>query len=647
MLNGCEAVALGAWEAGAHAITSYPGSPVTSVMEAAQRLGDMTVRWAANEKVALEIAAGVAYSGARALTVLKHVGLNVAADALFNLAYTGVRGGLVIVVGDDPGATCSQNEQDSRLLAYAAGLPILEPADCQDALLFTKLAFSMSAKYDVPVLVRMTTQLCYGAQRVVTSERNAHSVEGGFAEPIEKYLLLPAFVPNRHRALLTAMDKIAHGPEIASLNEELWPEQREERYELGVICAGATFAAVREHFEGAVPMLRVGCANPLSEQRIRRFAARCERLVVTEECSTFLADRVRALGIRVESYGEQSAVGAFRVASLASVGLELEPALVEAEAAAARAPRSPFPIPVIADMAPPPGQLDRAAPSRPPGFCAGCSHVGIFDVLRERKLYVVGDIGCYTLGGAKPFGALHANLCMGASVGILQGYLLAQPERERDVVAVIGDSTFFHAGIPALITAITQGHRGTLLILDNAGTAMTGFQQTCINLDETRWRDLLRTLGVKRFDVIPALDIDAINGALDGLIGGDDFAVIVLKGDCVQSRPRKGPTNFRYTVIDDACTGCGQCVERTNCPSLTPIRLENGEPKVVISNECIGCGLCSQTCPTNAILPRTVRTGWDALDKPLARLPWQRVIRFIHERPALRRFAYRFEREQR
>lgn len=644
-MSGCEAVARGAWEAGVHVVTSYPGSPVTSIVDALARLDGVQATWAANEKVALEIGAGVAYSGARALAVMKHVGLNVAADTLFNLAYTGVRGALVVVVGDDPGATCSQNEQDSRLLAYASHLPVLEPSDCQDALGFTRMAFDISARYDIPVIVRMTTQLCYGSQKVVISERNERPIAGGFAGPLEKFLLLPAFVPDRHRALLDTHARFAAGSEITTFYEELWPEGRGDHHPLGILCAGATFAAVREHFEGQVPILRVGCSNPLAADRIRAFAARCAEVIVTEECSDFLAERVRALGIKVRAHGEMTQVGVFNAASLARVGLRLSR---RRDAAAAR---TPLPIPVVVEAQAVPalsGAFDSAGlspPNRPPGFCAGCSHVGIFDVLRERKLYVVGDIGCYTLGGAQPFGALHANLCMGASIGVLQGYLLAQPDRAADVVAVIGDSTFFHSGLSSLITAVTRGHRGTLLILDNAGTAMTGFQQTAPSFSAERWRALLTALGVTAFEVIPALDIEVINETLDVMLPRDGFKVIVLKGECVQSRPRKGPTRYRYTIIEDACTACGLCAQRTNCPSLSFTDARAATPKMRIGDECIGCGLCSQTCPENAIVPLSVRTGWTPLDKALGRVRWHRIIEFIHRSPRLRRLASRFERE--
>ncbi|WP_051378989.1 thiamine pyrophosphate-dependent enzyme [Derxia gummosa] len=635
LMSGCEAAARGAWEAGVHVATSYPGSPVTSVMDEMKRLGEVDCRWATNEKVALEVAAGVAYSGARALVVMKHVGLNVAADALYNLAYTGVRGGLVVVVGDDPGSSCSQNEQDTRLVARAASLPILEPADTQQVLAFTRLAFEISQRHDTPVLVRLTTQLCYGSQLVVTSARRDVPMTGGFAGPVSKFLLLPSHVPARRRALVAKLSKLATSADTGGLMEEFWPEPDTGRHPLGIICAGTTFAAVQENLDGSVPLLAVGCPHPLNADRVRAFARRCDRLVVTEEGSSMLADAVRALGLDVIDLGPEALVGEFRIERLRGLGL---PGLGPARAVVERdRPRHlvPINVPVV------------TAPARPPGFCAGCSHVGPFDVLHRRGVHVVGDIGCYTLGATEPFRALHSNLCMGASVGILQGYLLAQPDKGREVVAVIGDSTFFHSGIPGVITAVQNGHRGVLMVLDNSGTAMTGFQQTSPRLTGEAWLDLLHALGVANAVVVPALDPEAIDAALDHAFASDGFHVLVLKGECVQARPRKGPTNFRYTVIESACTGCNQCVARTDCPSLVRASAADGRPVMSISNECVGCGMCSQTCPERAIAPMTTRTGWDWLDAVLARVEWSRVIRFIRARPGLARLADRLEREQR
>jgi indolepyruvate ferredoxin oxidoreductase, alpha subunit len=649
MMSGCEAVARGAFEAGANSLVSYPGSPVTGIVDAARRYDAIAARWAANEKVALEIGAGIAYSGSLALVVMKHVGVNVAADPLFNVAYTGVRGALVVVVGDDPGASCSQNEQDTRQLAVAANIPVLEPSDVNEALLFTRLAFAISHQFDVPVIVRLTTQLCYATQSVVTGTRESPVTPGGFAAPIQKYLLLPSHVPARHRALIASIELFAHSAANQFFYQEHWPDRRPEHlHPVGLICAGHTYAQVREHFEGELPILQVGCSFPLNEAIIELFVSRCDRVIITEECSNMLRDQVRSLGHKVVSLGNDSVVGEFQVARLRRAGVPaltriidiISPpqrplALVAAPADSANANKVPN------------GQLTPLSPAaqRLPGFCAGCSHVGAFDVLRRLNRYVVGDIGCYTLGGTPSFGALHSNLCMGASVGVLQGYLSVEPQRRREVVGVIGDSTFFHSGIPSVITAVNNRQNGTLLLLDNSGTAMTGFQRTGPNLDARGWDKLLEGLGVQHRAVVPALNVQAIERQIAAFDDTNTLAIIVLKGLCVQGRERKGPTNFRYTIAESACTNCGVCKERTDCPAIEPGTGRSGQALFTISNACIGCGMCSQTCPTHAILPMSVKTGVGVVDRVLGYVKWEPVIRFVQDNKKLRQIASCFERE--
>jgi indolepyruvate ferredoxin oxidoreductase, alpha subunit len=640
-MSGCEAVARGAWEGGANALLSYPGSPVTGIVDSARKYKEINTRWAANEKVALEIAAGVAYSGKNALAVMKHVGVNVASDALFNLAYTGVRGALVLVVGDDPGASCSQNEQDTRLIAMAANIPVLEPSDANEALVYTKLAFEISHTYDLPVIVRMTTQLCYATQQVITGQRKQDQLKAAtFATPVEKFLLLPTNVPARHRAIVSSLERLQKGPWSSFFIQEHWPTERRENYPVGLICAGHTYPQVLEHFDKLVPILQVGCSLPLSKARIRQFAERCDKLVVTEECSNFLRDQVRALGYQVISLGNESVVGAFSIERLRNAGAVEITRIVDKLVP----PKRLFPISVAALGL---GHLEAlpAPPSRPPGFCAGCSHVGAFDVLSRLGRYVVGDIGCYTLGGTSSFNALHSNLCMGASVGVLQGYLMAEPGKRQETIAVIGDSTFFHSGIPSVMTAVNNNQTGTLLILDNSGTAMTGFQSTGPNLDEHGWDKLLEALGVQFRAVVPALDVAAIQEKINEFDSTSTFAVIVLKGLCVQGREKSGPTNFRYTVTESACTGCGECITRTSCPSLVPTVSKVGQNVMSITNSCIGCGMCSQTCPENAILPRTVSTGVPILDRTLGHIKWHKAIRFVQNNSTLSKIADRFERE--
>ncbi len=638
IVSGCEAAARGLWEGGATLVTGYPGSPVTGVVDAAGGYPELRARWAVNEKAALELAAGAAYSGTSAATVMKHVGLNVAADTLFNLAYTGVGGALVVLVGDDPGATCSQNEQDTRLLGLAARVPVLEPADINEALVYTRLAFEISRQHDLPVLVRLTTALCYGLQNVVHGARRAAPPATGFPAPVQKYLLLPGHVPARHAALLASLEGLAESSWSRFLITEHWPQHDPQTHELGLVCAGQTAAKVREVLEGRLPILQVGLAFPLDRSRLQAFASRCRRLVVTEECSDHLAVHLRGLGPEVITLGRAGQVGEFRLDSLRRLGL---PELTRALDAAAPA-RRPLNLPLA--VADPRAPVLPAAPERSPGFCAGCSHTGPFDVLRRLGLDVVGDIGCYTLGGGPAFGALHANLCMGASACVLQGYLLARPDARQRTVAVIGDSTFFHSGIPGVLTAVANGHHGTLLVLDNSGSAMTGFQPTGPALDEAGWSRLLGALGVTRHAVEPALDLERVEARLREFQTAPGFGVLVLKGDCVQSRPRRGPTNFRYTVLESRCTGCGQCVERTDCPALERAPLAAGG-LVRISSQCVGCGLCSQTCPEAAIVPLTVRTRLPWLNRAASRLPWHRLIRALRRSSALRRFAERFERE--
>ena len=614
--------------------------------DAARGYADIDTRWAANEKVALEIAAGVAYSGAAALVVMKHVGVNVAADPLFNLAYTGVRGALVVVVGDDPGASCSQNEQDTRLIGVAAHLPVLEPSDVAEAMLYTRLAFLISREFDLPVIVRLTTQLCYATQPVVTAERQATPPAGGFAAPTKKYLLLPSHVPARHRALVAALDRFGASAWSSFFCREHWPAERPpagsgERYPVGLVCAGHTYAQVRELLEDKLPILQVGCAFPLPAAAVARFASRCERLVVTEECSNHLRDLVRAAGHDVAALAADSVVGEFRFTRLRQAGIPALTQWVDTLSPPVRA----FPLSLVGAPATKPLPALPDAPLRPPGFCAGCSHVGAFDVLRSLGRYVVGDIGCYTLGATPAFAALQSNLCMGASVGVLQGYLAMQPDRRHDVIAVIGDSTFFHSGIPSLLTAVNNGTQGTLLILDNSGTAMTGFQRTGPNLDAAGWDKLLEGLGVVDRAVVPAFDIGMLKQRIEAFDASKGPAVIVLKGLCVQGRERQGPTSFRYTVNASACTGCGECKRRTDCPSLELTTDAEGKVRFEIGNACIGCGMCAQTCPEHAILPRTVATGLPLVDRALGHVPWERVIRFVNDQPTLRRLAARFERE--
>lgn len=636
--SGNAAVARGAHAAGVQVVAAYPGSPVTDLTEAFATLAGTRARWLANEKVALEFAAGVSYAGARVLAVMKHVGLNVAADALYNLAYTGVAGGLVIAVGDDPGARSSQNEQDTRAVAAAANVPVLEPADVAEAYVFARLAFSISERFDVPVILRLTTALCYSSGSLIFAEQQPPRPAQGFAAPVEKYLLLPRHVPARHRALVQNLRRLAASDWARAFCVAEFPsnDDSRRRWPLGLVCSGYPSGVIRELLGERLPVLRIGMPLPLQEDAVRAFAARCERLLVLEECSPFLEQRLRALGLPLLERVGFEPIGELDLqAVLAQVAPDLPP------------PRGTGPSGAVTVRIPSvEGRLDIVdLPNRAPGFCSGCPHVPVFVALSRRGLYVVGDIGCYTMGAKPPFNALHQNLCMGASLGLLQGYLsVMEPAARQRAVAVIGDSTFFHSGLPALLSAARENLPGTILILDNSGSAMTGLQLTGPQLADAEWDTLLGGLGVADRAVVPAFALARIERELDRALAADGLSVIVVKGDCVQNRSQSRPTNYRYSVLTERCTECRECF-KTDCPSIAWRPDRSGRMRIDIAADCVGCGLCAQVCPDQAIVPlglaRTPR--WVA--RPLAGLPWHDLIRGARGIPPLRRLIDWLERD--
>lgn len=637
MLNyhsGCEAVAFGAWEAGVKTLYSYPGSPVTEIVEAMQRLPEVKSSWATNEKVAMEMAAGACHSGARTMVVMKHVGLNVAADPFFNLAYTGVVGGLVVVVGDDPGARNSQNEQDTRQLCLAAGVPVLEPATVQEAKMLSALAFELSEQFDLPVVLRLTSRLCYSKDKLERLERKPSDRPGAFATPIQKYLLLPAFVPGCHERRNHNLQALAGSNIADSLCVRTLPDKLQHRYPLGIISSGFPSGVVQEMLGQDLPLLRLQLVYPLPAQQIRAFAALCERVLVAEESSGYLDQQVRSLGIPTLDKPDYDGVGEFSLQTLQS-------------------PQAPELDSYI--RATQPGSIDIRwldnLPPRLPGFCGGCPHTGIFQILRDRKLYVVGDIGCSTLGSLEPFSALHTNLCMGASLGMLQGYLDGLgPQAATECVAVLGDSTFFHSGMTGLMALARQQCPGTVIILDNSGSAMTGMQYTSLSLAAPQWLELLRSLGVVHCQVLPSLEPKAIERWLDLELARPALSVLVLKGSCVQELNIKEDTPFRYTILESVCTSCGDCVRDTNCQNFDVTDLDQDKALIAISSSCIGCGLCSQLCPEQAIVPLSVsmlvpKAG--PLAKPVAwlagKLPWARIIRRLNQQRWLAPLLNRIE----
>jgi indolepyruvate ferredoxin oxidoreductase, alpha subunit len=583
-MSGNEAVARGAYEAGARVAAGYPGTPSTEIMETLATYPAVDARWSPNEKVALDVALGASLGGARALAVMKHVGLNVAADTFMTAAYVGVGGGLVIVSADDPGMHSSQNEQDNRFFARLAGVPLLEPADSEDARLLTRAAFEISEEFDTPVLLRTTTRVAHGRSVVRPAERTEAPIRR-FTRNREKYVMLPANARRRRLALLERMDRLRAHSEKGEFVSEIKGDDA-----VGVVTAGIAYHYVRE----AVPdasVLRLALTNPLPIARIRAFAARVDRLFVVEELEPFLEDALAAAGLRPEGKAYFPRAG------------ELSPELVRAGFARAgviaASPPQPSPPPVEAKGLP-----------RPPVLCPGCPHSAPFLVLRRLGAIVAGDIGCYTLAALEPLAAMDTCVAMGSSIGMAVG-LVAAGGATGPVVAAIGDSTFLHAGIQGLMEAVYSRADLTVLILDNGTTAMTGGQHhpgTGAALDGSSRPAvdlvaLCRAIGVEQVDVVDPYDLGMLERGLRRAIAHRGPAVVITNRPCVEA-----PVKIRdhpFAVIDERCIACQLCMN-LDCPSLlwSSATWHEGRRRVEIeAATCTGCTVCAQLCPAGAIVP--------------------------------------------
>jgi indolepyruvate ferredoxin oxidoreductase alpha subunit len=570
LLSGNEAIARGAWEAGVRIGVGYPGTPSTETLENFVKLPDVYAEWAPNEKVALEVAAGASMGGKRALVTMKHVGLNVAADPLFTLAYTGVGAGLVILVADDPGMHSSQNEQDSRNYAAFAGVPILEPSDSAEAREMTMLAFELSERFDVPVLVRSSTRVSHAKSTVVTGEGSEAPGREPYATDAAKWVMMPAMAKQRR---ILWDDRLATLAEYAETTELNRMEMRSA--EIGIVTSGVSYEHVRE----AVPeasVLKLGLSFPLPAAKLREFAAQVDRLHVVEEAGDYLARSIRSHGVAVTDaslprFGELTP-GAVRRA----FGFD-EPELREAET---------------------------ALPPRPPLMCPGCPHRPVFNGLRKVRAVVTGDIGCYTLGALAPLSAMDSCVCMGASIGMAHGMELAGGVEKRPVVAVIGDSTFAHSGMTALVNTAYNMGTGTILILDNRITAMTGHQGNPVNgvtlggkpSVELDLAKLAEAIGISRVRIEDPHDLAAVEAALREETAAEELSVIVFRAPCaLLIREEKTP----FGVDDEACTACGVCI-RLGCPAIA--KSESGKA-FIDTSVCVGCGQCVQVCRYDAIVP--------------------------------------------
>ena len=571
LLLGNEAAARGLWEAGCTFVSSYPGTPSTEITEAAAKYPEIYAEWAPNEKVAMEAAFGASLAGRRSFCGMKHVGLNVAADPLFTIAYTGVNGGMIIAVADDAGMHSSQNEQDSRHYAKAAKLPMLEPADSAEALEFTKLAYDLSEQFDTPVILKMCTRIAH-SQSVVEPGERVEPPQKPYEKDGAKYIMMPGNAKRRHPIVEERLRKLTEWAEHASVNRI----EAGKDYRLGIITSSTSYQYVKEACGDTYPVLKLGMVWPLPEKKIIDFANSVEELVVVEELDTFILDHCRSLGLAVS--GEYT----FPVID------ELSQNMVAAELT------RQFPVGV---------KLDENIPPRPPVMCAGCPHRGLFYTLKKNKLTVLGDIGCYTLGAVAPLGAMDTTICMGASISGLHGFNKGNGgESEGKTVAVIGDSTFMHSGVTGLINTAYNESNSTVIILDNSITGMTGHQQNpttgfnlkgdpCTKID---LESLCRAIGINRVRVVDPYDLAACDAAVKEELAAKEPSVIISRRPCALLKYVKHPGPIASNP--DKCVGCKSCM-RIGCPAIS---IADG--KAVIDNTlCTGCGVCTQLCKFDAL----------------------------------------------
>ena len=611
LLSGNEAVARAAWEAGVKVGSGYPGTPSTEILEAFAPYPDVYAEWAPNEKVGLDVAVGAAYAGRRAFATMKHVGLNVASDAFFAVAMTGIEAGLVVISADDPSMHSSQNEQDNRQFAKFARIPCLDPADSQDAHDLTLAAFDLSEQFDTPVLLRLTTRVCHTSSPVELGEQRQQLPEPGkYPRNLTKYCMIPANAKKRHPAIEARTAEIAAFAETFAGNRIEWRSS-----DLGIITGGVAYNYAREVFPEA-SVLKLGMVYPLPRQLISDFASRVQKVIVLEELDPFIEDQIRLMGIALYRPEEIMAEPPYPASKqIFPIVGELDPAVVRNSA------REAGLLPASEQSEIP---LDTAGlPIRPPVLCPGCPHRSSFYVLHKLGVPVNGDIGCYTLGMVQPLDALHTVGCMGASVGVAHGAAVAG-DKERHV-AVIGDSTFFHSAIPALINVAYNRSNVITIIMDNRVTGMTGHQDNpgtgrTLQHKETREIEiepLVRALGFEKVVTVPAYAVAAIEKTLKEWLKSDEPAVLITREECAllpSARTRWLPLE----VVSDKCNGCTLCF-RVGCPAILQseqLDTKTNRPLALIDPLlCTGCEICAQVCPRDAILFRNQVQGKKTLQE--------------------------------
>ena len=571
LMLGNEAVARGLYEGGCAFVSSYPGTPSTEITESAATYDAIYAEWAPNEKVALESAFGASLAGKRSFCGMKHVGLNVAADPLFTISYTGVNGGLIVGVADDAGMHSSQNEQDSRHYARAAKVPMLEPSDSAEALAFTKLAFELSEEYDTPVFMKMCTRVAHSQSVVETAERTEAAPKAYEKNPA-KYIMMPGNAKRRHPVVEERTAKLVEWAENCAINRV----ESGKSNKIGVITSSTSYQYVKEACGDEYPVLKLGMAWPLPEKLIRDFAAGVEQLVVVEELDSFIETHCRELGL--------DCVGKSRFSCMDELSQNMVAAeLMEAVEAGKK----------LADAIPP----------RPPVMSAGCPHRGLFYTLKKNKLTVMGDIGCYTLGAVAPLSAIDTTICMGASVSSIHGFNKANGgESDGKTVAVIGDSTFMHSGVTGLINMAYNASNSTVIILDNSITGMTGHQQnptTGVNLKgdpagKIDLETLCRAVGIGRVRVVDPYNLAECDAAVKEELAVNEPSVIISRRPCALLKSVKHPGPI---AVDAAkCVGCKACMQ-IGCPAISIV---DGKAKID-ATLCVGCGVCTQMCKFGAL----------------------------------------------
>ena len=580
LMIGNEAFARGLYEAGCEFVSSYPGTPSTEVTEFAAKFDEMYAEWAPNEKVAMEAALGASIAGRRSFCGMKHVGLNVAADSLYTAGYTGVGGGMVVCVADDPGMHSSQNEQDSRHHAIASKVLMVEPSDSQECKDFTKAAFELSEQFDCPVIVRLTTRIAHSQSSVELCDRVVPEHKPYVKTP-SKFVMVPANAKRRHPVVEQKLRDAAKFAETSPLNRVEYNDTK-----IGVITAGDCYVYAKEALGDKASYLKLGIVNPLPVDIIRDFAAKCDKVYVIEELDDIIETHCKKNGINVvgkEVFGWE---------------YEISQAIVREK---------------ILGIKPEVMTFGEDVPVRPPVMCAGCPHRGLFYCLSQLGVYVSGDIGCYTLGSAAPLNAMDTTICMGASISALHGFNKASGgDTYKHTVAVIGDSTFMHSGMTGLVNIAYNATNSTVIILDNSITGMTGHQQNpttgknlkgdpaaAVNLEE-----LCRAIGIKSVRVVDPYHMAETKKVIEEELAKDEPSVIISRRPCALLKYVKH--NPPLHVDANKCVGCKQCL-KIGCPAISMKDRPEGDTKktklsVIDHTLCVGCGICKELCKPGAIV---------------------------------------------